>query len=76
MANGLSKIIKKARKANDMNILARFAKKKFQVEELEDRIAPAGYTLTCAANANVVGFWNADGTATPDYVADGDGFID
>jgi len=75
MANGLSKIIKKARKANDMNILARFAKKKFQVEELEDRIAPAGYTLTCAANANVVGFWNADGTATPDYVADGDGFI-
>ncbi|MBN2843184.1 MAG: hypothetical protein JXM68_08840, partial [Sedimentisphaerales bacterium] len=41
MANGLSRIIKKARKANETNILARLAQKKFRVEELEDRIAPA-----------------------------------
>ncbi len=46
MANGLSKLIKRARKANESNILAKLARNRFRVEELEDRIAPAAGAIT------------------------------
>ncbi len=70
MANGLSKIIKKARKASDANVLARFAKKRFQVEELEDRIAPA-VTAHGTTGSNGAGVYTLN--ASDDYVEFTDG---
>ncbi len=69
MANGLSKIIKRARKANETNILARLAQKKFRVEELEDRIAPAAVEFTDLTKDNIL-IWDTAADNTVD-TADG-----
>ena len=69
MANGLSKLIKRARKANETNILARLAQKRFRVEELEDRIAPAAI----AALDHELVAWDADSADLTAFTADGDG---
>ena len=62
MANGLSKLIKRARKANESNILAKLARTRFRVEELEDRIAPAVVAAGGAAdNGDHTFTMNADG---------------
>ena len=74
MANGLSKLIKRARKANENDILAKLARNRFRVEELEDRIAPAGTSVTCGAGANVLAIWDADNGGEAQFT-DGDGFL-
>ena len=66
MANGLSKLIKRARKANESNILAKLAQRnRFRVEELEDRIAPAFVAASYDGDAgdDAIVAWSSTGDA-------------